>query len=85
MVKNPQNLSKKLFLSLKYLIILTVKSKTKKKLFMFFSDFSHGITLMPVGNYQYLHNANVYDQLSWGGNMVRRVARLTVPYLSELF
>ena len=32
MVKNQQNLSKKLFLSLKYLILLTFKVKTKKKI-----------------------------------------------------
>jgi hypothetical protein len=45
MVKNPQNLSKKLFLSLKYLILLTFKVKNRrKKSVMFFLDFSHGIT-----------------------------------------
>ena len=32
MVKNPQNLSKKLFLSLKYLILLTFKVKNQKKI-----------------------------------------------------
>ena len=32
MVKNPQNLSKKLFLSLKYLILLTFKVKNHNKI-----------------------------------------------------
>ena len=32
MVKNPQNFSKKLFLSLKYLILLTFKVKNQKKI-----------------------------------------------------
>ena len=32
MVKNPQNLSKKLFLSLKYLILMTFKVKNQKKI-----------------------------------------------------
>ena len=45
MVKNQQNLSKKLFLSLKYLILMTFKVKSKQKSVMFSSDFLHGITL----------------------------------------
>ena len=44
MVKNQQNFSKKVFLSLKYLIILNLKVKNQIKSVIFFSDFSHGIT-----------------------------------------
>ena len=47
MVQNQPKISKKLFLSLKYLILLTFKVKNQKKTLRFFSDFPHGIT-----NYQ---------------------------------
>ena len=43
--KNQQKFQKCIF-SLKYLILLTFKVKNQKKLVMFFSDFSHGITLV---------------------------------------
>ena len=60
-VKNPQNLSKKLFLSLKYLILLTFKVKNQKKIgnvFLGLFTWNHPIvvvyTVYAQCNYQLL-------------------------------
>ena len=49
MVNNPQNLSKKLFLSLKYLILLTFKVKNQKKI-------GHVFLGLFTWNHQYRHS-----------------------------
>ena len=50
MVKNPQNLSKKLFLLLKYRILLTLKVKNQKKI-------SHVFLGLFTWNHPYIRHA----------------------------